>query len=71
MKTNVAIVSGRTDDDDVTAWLAAACYTTRTWDDILESGDGFMTLDVKLATVILALFKDDKAHVTEASQRMF
>ena len=27
-----------------------------------------MTLDVKLATALLAFFKDDKAHVTETSQ---
>ena len=43
----------------------------RTWDDVLESGDDFMTLDVKLAAALLAFFKDDKAHVTETSQRMF
>ena len=29
-----------------------------------------MTLDVKLAIALLAFFKDDKAHVTETSQRM-
>ena len=67
----MVIASGRTDDDVVTAWLAAACDTTRSWDDFLESGDEFMNLDVKLATAILALFKDDKVHVTETSQRMF
>ena len=30
-----------------------------------------MTLDVKLATALLAFFKDDQAHVTETSQIMF
>ena len=63
--------SGRTDDDVATAWLAEACDTMRTWDDFPESGDDFMTLDVKLATALLAFFKDDKAHVIETSQIMF
>ena len=58
MKTNVVIASGRADDDVVTAWLASACDTTWSWDDF-ESGEEFMTLDVKLATALLAFFKDD------------
>ena len=70
MKTNLVIASGRTDDDIVAAWLAVACDTMRTWDDDLESGDEFMTLDVQVATALLAFFKDDKGHVIETSQRM-
>ena len=48
----------------------AACDTTRSWDDFLESGEENLTLDVKLATALLAFFKDDKAHVIESSQIM-
>ena len=71
LKTNVAVASGRTDDDNVTAWLAEACDTTRSWDDFLDSGEEFMTLDVKLAIALLGFFKDDKAHAIETSQIMF
>ena len=67
----MVVASGRTDDDTVTAWLAESRDTTRSWDDCFESGEELMTLDVKLATALLAFFKDDKAHVTETSQRIF
>ena len=60
LKTNVVLASGRIDDDVVIAWLEEACDITRTWHDFLDSGDEFMTLDVKLATALTALFKDDK-----------
>ena len=71
LKTNVVVASGRTDDDNVTAWLAESCDTTRSWDDFLESGEEFMTLDVKFATALLALLKDDKTHVIETSDIFF
>ena len=70
LKTNVVVASGSTDDDNVTAWLAESCGPTRSWDNVLESGEEFMTLDVKPAAALLAFFKDDKTHVTETSQRI-
>ena len=39
LKTNVVVASAKTDDHNVTVWLVAACDTTRSWGDVLESGE--------------------------------
>ena len=36
----------------------------------MDSGEEFMTLDVKLATALIAFFKDDTINTSETSQRM-
>ena len=71
LKSNVVLASRRTDDDVVIAWLDEVCDTTKTWDNFLNSGDEFMTLDLQLATAPTTFFKDDKTNVNETSQIMF
>ena len=49
LSQDVLLASGRPDDDVVVDWLCMSTDTTRSWIDLIDSGGGFTTLDLKLA----------------------
>ena len=67
----VARASGRTDDDTVFQWVKEAADTTKIWDDSLESGESFATLDFKVADALLAFFRDDRSQANDQSQKIY
>ena len=60
LSQDVVLASGRSDDDKVVEWLRWATDTRYSWNDFIESGDTFTTLDLKLAEGLTAHFRDDR-----------
>ena len=71
LSQDVMVVSGRSDDDKVVEWLRWATDTRYSWNDFIESGDTFITLDLKLAEGLIAHFRDDRNNKNHHSQIFF
>ena len=71
LSQDVVLASGRSDDDKVVEWLRWATDTRYSWNDFIESGDTFTTLDLKLAEGLIAHFRDDRNNKNHHSQKLF
>ena len=60
LSQDVVLASGRSDDDKVVEWLKWATDTRLSWNDFIDSGENFTTLDLKLAVGLIAHFRDDR-----------
>ena len=45
LSQDVVLASGRSDDHVVVDWLCASADTRFSWNDFIDSGEGFTTLD--------------------------
>ena len=55
----------------VVDWLRMSTDTRLSWNDFIDSGAGFATLDLKLAEGLLAHFRDDRNNNNHHSQHLF
>ena len=68
---DVVLASGRSDDDVVADWLRVSTDTIQSWVDVIDSGEGLTTLDVKLAEGLLVHFRDGRNNNNHNSQKLF
>ena len=71
LSQDVVLASGRSDDHVVVDWLRTSTDITRSWNGFIDSGDGFITLDLKLAEGLLIHFRDDRHNKNHPSQKLF
>ena len=55
----------------VVDWLRMSTDTRLSWNDFIDSGDGFPTLDLKLSEGLIAHFRDDRNTKKHLSQKLF
>ena len=60
LSQDVVLASGRYDDHVFVDWLGAATDTRCSWNDFIDSGENFTTLDLKLAEGLILHFRDDR-----------
>ena len=64
-------VSGQADDDVAFQWIKEAIDITNTWDNLIDSGEGFVALDLGLPDALAAFFPDCRAHANEQPQNIY
>ena len=67
----MVLASGRSDDHVVVDWLRMSTDTRLSWNDFIDSGEGFTTRDLKLAEGLLAHVRDDRNNNHHHSQQLF
>ena len=68
---NVVAASGREEDEVVTRWLLRVERDGMTFDRLKKSGDGFRTLDRKLAAALSKIFSGELARKLGSSEAIF
>ena len=68
---DVVLASGRSDDDVVVGLLRMSTDITKPLMVLIDSGDGFTSLDLKLAEGLLVYFRDDTNNKNHKSQKLF
>ena len=66
---NVVAASGREEDEVVTRWLLRVERDGMTFDRLKQSGDGFRTLDQKLAAALSKIFSGELARKLSIAER--
>ena len=71
LSQDVVLASGRSDDDVVIDWLRMSNDIIKSRDDFIDSGEGFTTLDLKLAEGFLVHFREDRNNNNRQSPKLF
>ena len=71
LSQDVVLASGRSDDNVAVDRLRMSTDTRLSWNNFIDSGEGFTTLDLKLDEGLIAHFRDDRNHTNHHSQKLF